>query len=95
MSKNYETVSLIIHDPKEIVIWINDGRITKKDVKIAIEYIKEQELLSEDEFENRVKYLTYTQEAFTKLSTMHKSGIGVDEVIKILKKTVDLIDDLD
>ena len=86
MSKNYEVVTLILKDPKLIPVWINENKIVIEDIKIAMDYIKDQNLLSEDDFTKKLEYLQQCTSFYHSLVTLSKSGKSNQEIREICEK---------
>ena len=86
MNKNFEVVLLILEDPKSLPIWLDDNRIVHEDIKVAMKYIKEQNLLSKEEFAEKAVYLRDCCLFYSSLKTMSNSGMSAQEIMNLVGK---------
>jgi len=87
---NYDIVTLILTKPESIALLYTDKVITKEEIRTALEYIKDQELLTSQGFEDKVDFIKETMMLLYELHAAFNAGMSIDELRAALYKSKEL-----
>ena len=89
INTNYKLVYLILNEPEIVAIWLGDDKINLDDIKNAFMYIKDQNLLTKEDYTEKVKYVKETTMLLSDMFMAYSDGMSLDKIKEILTDSLD------